>query len=228
MNTQQNVASARLWADYYAQVQAQRTLVRLAAERALDELKARLRPVKLDGAVAWRVLPLGDDDAASLRAISHAVTMAPVGAAEREIVGQLEDAVPEALADLAAVTGARRFVAGGAAKEAAADATEFLAEYVEWGNAEGIVATIKSLEPGPAPDDVAVADVLSPRVGLAAVWRKHGTAELVAAPATVGTSPAAADVVALRDALTATAPTHLVVFCAADRTAAGLLAVLAA
>jgi hypothetical protein len=228
MNTQQNVASARLWADYYAQVQAQRTLVRLAAERALDELKARLRPVKLDGTIAWRVLPLRAEDAAALRDLSHAVTMAPIGADEREIVGQLDDAVPEALADLDAVTGARRLMAGGAAKEAAADAAEFLAEYVEWGNAEGIVATIKSLEPGPAPDDVTVADVLSPRVGLAAVWRKHGTAELVAAPTTIGTSPAAADVTALRTTITTTDPTHLVVFSTADRTAAGLLAVLTA
>lgn len=228
MDTQQIVASARLWADYYAQVQAQRTLVRLDAERALERLKAALLPVSVDGKVAWRVLPLGPDDVASLRAVSHAVTMAPIGADEREAVGQLEDAVPEALAELEAVAGARRLLATPAAKAAAAEATEFLAEYVAWGSEEGLVATLKGLEPGPEPDGITVGDALSPRVGLAAIWRNLGTAELVDAPVVVGASTAAADVAAVRAALAAKSPTHLAVFSAEPHTASGLLAVLGA
>jgi hypothetical protein len=228
MDTQQIIASARLWADYHAQVQAQRTLVRLDAERALERLKAALLPVSVDGTVAWRVLPLGPGDVASLRAVSRAVTMAPIGDEEREAVGQLEDAVPEALADLDAVSGARRLVATPAAKAAAAEATEFLTEYVEWGTAEGLVGTLKGLEPGPEPDDVTAGDALSPRVGLAAIWRNLGSAELVEAPAVVGTSAAAADVAAVRAAIATKTPTHLAVFCAGTQTADGLLAVLGA
>ncbi len=228
MDTQQIIASARLWADYHAQVQAQRTLVRIDAERALDRLKAALLPVRVDGKVGWRVLPLGPDDVESLRAVSHAVTMAPIGAEEREAISQLEDAVPEALADLEAVTGARRMLASPAAKAAAAEAGEFLAEYVAWGTEEALVATLKGLEPDPAPEDVTVADALSPRVGLAAIWRNLGTAELVEAPAVVGTSSSAADVAAVRAAITAKAPTHLAVFSADSRSASGLLAVLGA
>ncbi|QAY70139.1 hypothetical protein [Xylanimonas protaetiae] len=228
MDTQQIVASARNWADYHAQVQAQRTLVRLEAERALADLKAALLPVSLGGEVAWRVLPLGPDDVAALRAVSRAVTMAPIGEDVRETIAQLEDAVPEALADLDAVAGARRMLAGAAAKEAAADAVEFLTEYVEWGAAEGLVGTLQRLAPGPEPDGIAVTDALAARVGLAAVWRSLGTAELVAAPAVVGTSSAAGDVAALRAAIAAKAPTHLAVFSVAPRVADGLLAVLQA
>ncbi|ACZ29722.1 hypothetical protein Xcel_0683 [Xylanimonas cellulosilytica DSM 15894] len=228
MNTQQILDKARLWADYHAQVQAQRTLVRLEAERALEQLKAALVPVRVGGEVAWRVLPLGPADVPALTAVSHAVTMAPVTAEVDAAIEQLAEAVPEALADVDAVAGARRMVATPAAKADAQDAVEFLTEYVEWGDGEGIVATLKALEPEAAPEGITPADALAPHVGLAAIWRKLGTAELVAAPTGVGSGVAADDVAALRTALAAKQPTHLAVFSTESRSAEGLLAVLQA
>ncbi|GAB2452518.1 hypothetical protein [Xylanimonas ulmi] len=232
METQQIVDRARLWADYYAQVQAQRSLVRLDAERALDALKARLTPVRLGAETAWQVLALGAADADRLRAISAAVTLAPVSAQDADAVRQLERDVPEALADIDAVAGAKRMLARPSAREAADDAVEFLTEYVAWGEAEGLVATLKGMEPEPAPT-VAVADALAPHVGLSAIWRKLGAAELVAAPAAGATPPstdadAPAGVAAVRAAITQHAATHLAVFSTAPHTAAELLTTLAA
>ncbi|QAY64483.1 hypothetical protein ET495_16100 [Xylanimonas allomyrinae] len=167
MNTQQILDRARLWADYYAQVQAQRALVRLDAERALDALKARLVPVTSGDDVAWRVLPVGPGDVDALRAISAAVTLAPVSTEAADATRQLEHDVPEALADVDAVAGAKRVLARPAAREAADDAVEFLTEYVSWGEEEGLVATLKAMEPRTQADAVTAADALAPTSGSA-------------------------------------------------------------
>jgi hypothetical protein len=245
VETQQIIDQARLWADYYTQVQAQRQLVRLAAERALDGLKGSLLPVRIAGAapaaptlssfltggddeknIAWRVLPLGPRDVAALAAIAHYVGLEPIDDEVGAQIGQLADAVPEALADIAA---AKRPLASARAKEAAAEAVEFLTDYVEWGAEEGLVAIVKSLEPQAAPAGIEVVDALTPRVGLAAIWRSLGGAELVAAPMPAAPDPgdvSAADVRALKAAIAASGATHLAVFSTPPRSAAGLVAVL--
>ncbi|MCL1870090.1 MAG: hypothetical protein FWF90_06710 [Promicromonosporaceae bacterium] len=228
MDTRTIISKARLWADYYAQVQAQRSLVRMDAERALDVLKAALVSVRIDGKVAWQVLPLSADDVAALTAVSHVVTLPPVSKDDEEAIAQLGDAVPEALADVDAVAGARRMLATAAAKADAEEATEFLTEYVEWGEESGLLATVKRMEPGSAPAGLTVTDALSPQVGLAAIWRKLGKAELVEAPAAPAAAQpdAAPDVAALRAAIAERRSTHLAVFSTDPWKAANLLATL--
>lgn len=226
MDTQTVLKTAQLWVDYYRQVLAERELITIESERALDDLKSRLLPVRVGMEVVWRVLPLHDaDDATRLRAISHAVIMPPIIGETKEMVSQLDSDVPEELATLAA--GSRRF-AKAADKSAAADALEFLREYVEWGSAEGLLGTIKSLVPPAEAPEVTVAEALAPRVGLAALLRDYGRAELVTAPIAIGNSTPALDVQRLRSAITEQNPTHLLILSEGNRTAEGLLAVLAA
>ncbi|WP_425954994.1 hypothetical protein [Xylanimonas sp. McL0601] len=231
MSTQKIVDRARLWADYYSQVQAQRTLVRLDAERALAALKARLVPVTAGGRVVSRVLPVGPGDVASLRAVSRAVTMPPVDPDDGDTLRQLADAVPEALADVDAAAGAKRLLALPAARQAAADAIEFLTEYVTWGEEHGLGGALRRMEPGAEPEGLTPADALAPQVGLRAIWRDLGTAELIEVPASAAApagQAATPDVTALRAAIAVQAPTHLAVFSVAGRTAAELLAALSA
>jgi hypothetical protein len=243
VETQKIIEQAQMWVDYYTQVQAQRQLVRLAAERALDGFKAALLPVRVGGPaqppglaamltgeadknIAWRVLLLGPGDIAGLTAIAHYVSMAPIDDDVREQLGQLSDAVPEALADLAA---AKRMMASAKVKEAAAEATDFLTEYVEWGTDEGIVAAIKSLEPNPEPTGITAADAITPTVGFAAIWRSLGAAALIETPKLnpgAIADTAAADIKALRSAIAAKNPTHLLVMSAPDKAVSGLLKAL--
>jgi hypothetical protein len=233
MDTRQIIDRARQWADYHTHVQARRTVVRIDAERALERLQAALVTVPLDGDVIWRVLPLGPADAPALRDVSRAVTLAPVSPEDDEAIRQLADAVPEALAEVDAVSGPRRLLATSAARAAAADAVEFLTEYVEWGAESGLTAALRRLEPEPDPTDLTVADALSPQVGLAAIWRKLGTAELVDAGTArpTGGAPTSSategpDLTALRTALASGAATHLAVLSTPPHTAAELVAAL--
>lgn len=231
MDTRKVIATARHWAISYSQVDARRTVVRLDAEHALDALKGTLVAANLGGEIAWRVLPLGANDASALRAVSRAVTLAPIEAEDREMVHQLADEVPEALAEAEAVSGARRLLATPAARQAGAEAVEFLTEYVTWGLESGLPGVLRRLEPGSEPEDITVTDALSPRVGLGSIWRGLGAAELIdasAPPAVIGTAvpTADADLTQLHPVLATGMATHLVVFSTAPHRAVDLIAAL--
>jgi len=231
VDTRKVIATARHWAISYSLVEARRTEVRLDAERALDALKANLVPASLGGEVGWRVLPLGASDVWALRAVSRAVTLAPIEAEDQEAVRQLADEVPEALAEAEAVSGARRLLATQAVRQAGAEAVEFLSEYVTWGLESGLPGILRRLEPGAEPEDITVTDALSPRVGLGSVWRGMGAAELIEAsalPAASGLSDSAddADLTKVRSVLASGSTTHLVVFSTAPHRAADLMSAL--
>jgi hypothetical protein len=231
VDTRKIIATARHWAVSYSQVEARRTVVRLDAEHALDALKGMLVAVNIEGAIGWRVLPLGANDASALRAVSRAVTLAPIEAEDQDAVRQLADEVPEALAEAEAVSGARQLLATPAVRQAGAEAVEFLTEYVTWGLESRLPGVLRRLEPGSTPEDITAADALSPRVGLGSIWRGLGAAELIdasALPAASGMPVSAADpdLTQLHSVLATGTATHLVVFGMAPHRAADLTTAL--
>src|SRR3954469_19532986 len=92
------VADFRRWSERAAQVQAWRQAVSDAAGRDEQTLRARSLVIDRAGESAWRVVPLGRDDAGVVRHLRERAYLPATTTADQSLLRLLTDSVPRALA----------------------------------------------------------------------------------------------------------------------------------
>lgn len=107
-------------------MQAWRKAVRDAAGSDEQNLRSRSLVIDRAGESAWRVVPLGRDDAGVVRRLRERANLPVTTTADQALLRLLTNSVPDALADVAPALGVRRFFSGSAKKQTADEAAEFL------------------------------------------------------------------------------------------------------
>lgn len=145
-----------------------RAQVTSAAKDAVAALRSATLPIRRDGAVAWRVLPLRPADGQRLAAVARHTHLPAVSAAEQQALDGLTTDAAAALHQVKSIVGARRFFTGKAKREAGASAAELLARYQEWGDSANLPHLLDRLSPTPGSDpaEVPVGEALVDWVGL--------------------------------------------------------------
>ena len=134
---------ADTWGKQYRKAMADRDALRVAAAVALGKLRAGIVFVEAGGD-KYAVLPLGAAHLEPLGALARHVSLPPVSNDDAELLGQLESEIPAAVRDAQpAIAGRGAARKGKDDDDAAADAAEFLLEYVPWGLAEGVEAALE-------------------------------------------------------------------------------------
>lgn len=119
------------WNRQAAEVRSWRRDVRYAAKRFERELDFRAVDVARSGQVAWRVVPLAQDDVDMVGHLADRANLLPLTTDTRALLKLLTDDAPHAVEEIRAVLGMRRFFSGSAKKEAANAAAEFLERHHE-------------------------------------------------------------------------------------------------
>jgi hypothetical protein len=165
--TAQQVAG---WVDQAQTIVGHRANVTSAANEAVAALRSAALPIRRDGAVAWRVLPLRPADGQRLAAVARHQGLPAVSVAERAALDGLTSDDAAALRQVKSVVGTRRFFTGKAKREAGARAAELLTRYQAWGDTANLPHLLDRLTPatGSDPADVPLGDALADRVGLVA------------------------------------------------------------
>ncbi|MCO5996278.1 DEAD/DEAH box helicase [Actinoallomurus rhizosphaericola] len=120
------VADFRRWSERAAGVQAWRQAVSDAARNVEQVLHARSVVIGRAGESAWRVVPLGRDDAGVVRRLRERAYLPVTTTSDQDLLRLLTDSVPRALADVTPVLGVRRLFTGVAKRQKADEAAEYL------------------------------------------------------------------------------------------------------
>jgi hypothetical protein len=177
------------WVSAATTVRAQRSAVATASVAARDALRSRVIEVGQDGEVAWRVLPLHASDAALLKDLARYDGLPTISDNFHKSLVSLTTDVKTAQHHVRAITGAQRFFRGNTARDNGHKAAQFLNEFRQYFLANGMpdtlarLAATKVAEPG----NIAVADALADRVGLAKrLADLGGSAQVLPASALAG------------------------------------------
>jgi len=183
------IDEADSWAKRYRKAMDARNATRTAAALALKQIRNALVPVPSDGATFY-VLPLAAGVLTAIGTFAGYLSTPPVSADDQELLHQLELEVPRAVVDAGRITAGKL----GRVDDDAADAAEYLNEYVPWGLAEHIPAALDRITPPEPVGPVAAAYALQPKYGLAKVLQPYGEPQLLPADALRAdlTSPATA------------------------------------
>lgn len=186
------------WAGQATRILDGRGRIADAAARATAELVQRTTPIKLDGDVAWRVLPV--DRATLLRGgemVRHR-WLARIGGADVRLIDELAGPAATAVREAWAAEGWRRFFSRAEARAAADRAAAYLGDLTERVRRSDLPALLDRLETEAtaAAPQLLPTDLTYPEVGVVAAVGGalpgvHGEAELVSG----------ADIAALPEAL---------------------------
>ncbi|MCL2595589.1 MAG: hypothetical protein FWD83_08735 [Promicromonosporaceae bacterium] len=172
------------WVTAYVKVSHARDGVKEEAQAAAKTLLGRVAQVRLPGdaddALPFSALGLKPGDTTRLAALARYVRLPVISAEDEALVSQLGTEVPAALKDARRIAEGSGMFGRRPIDEDAADAAEFLFDYGQWGQAEGMAAAIERIA-APSADDVAVTldEALESSVGLAALLVRRGAPELV-------------------------------------------------
>ncbi|MFC3850964.1 DEAD/DEAH box helicase [Corynebacterium hansenii] len=196
----ESIDLVRRWSGQAARVLEGRARIAATAGQAASELIARTVAVKIDGDVAWRVLPV--DGAALLRAgetVRHR-WLTGLGAEEARLVEELAGPAATAVRETWAAEGWRRFFSRAEARANADRAVAYLGDVVDRVRRRDLPALLDrlELEAGSAAPQLVPTDLMYPDVGVLGLLSDGlppgvGTPELVSG----------ADVAALPGALSA-------------------------
>ena len=167
----ESIDLVRRWSGQAARVLDGRARIAATAGQAASELCSRTVPVKIDGEVAWRVLPV--DGAALLRSgeIVRHRWLAGIGVEEARLVEELAGPAATAVRETWAAEGWRRFFSRAEARATADRAVAYLRDVVERVRRRELPALLDRLEQeaaGAAPQLVPT-DLMYPDVGVMAV-----------------------------------------------------------
>lgn len=167
----ESIDLVRRWSGQAARVLDGRARIAATAGQAASELCTRTVPVKIDGEVAWRVLPV--DGAALLRSgeIVRHRWLAGIGVEEARLVEELAGPAATAVRETWAAEGWRRFFSRAEARATADRAVAYLRDVVERVRRRDLPALLDRLEQeaaGAAPQLVPT-DLTYPDVGVMAV-----------------------------------------------------------
>lgn len=182
---QRTITEVGSWVEQARQMLEQRDRVEQTGSAALAVLGRSIVGVVRDGTLAWRVLPLSQDDDDRIRSIARRRHLPPMSGQGELQLAQLSTAVPEALRDVQVLFGMRRLFSGRAKKDAATEAASFLTEYRAWGLATEMPQVIRRLTPAwDHADQLGAKDALSDDVDIPGAFAGFGTPDLIdAAPA---------------------------------------------
>lgn len=166
------------WIELASPIRARRAEVATAAVKAQDDLREAVVEVRRKNSVAWRVMLLRARDAERLQDIARYNGLPRISKTTRETLVKLTTEVPEAVRQVRAVTGARRFFSLGSTRDNGRKAAEFLTAYLEWFISNGMPEALQRLagEKATPPGKIAVGDALSDQVRLAAKMSGLGQA----------------------------------------------------
>ena len=167
----ESIDLVRRWSGQAARVLDGRARIAASAGQAASELCSRTVPVKIDGEVAWRVLPV--DGAALLRSgeIVRHRWLAGIGVEEARLVEELAGPAATAVRETWAAEGWRRFFSRAEARATADRAVAYLRDVVERVRRRDVPTLLDRLEQeaaGAAPQLVPT-DLTYPDVGVMAV-----------------------------------------------------------
>lgn len=167
----ESIDLVRRWSGQATRVLDGRARIAATAGQAASELCSRTVPVKIDGEVAWRVLPV--DGAALLRSgeIVRHRWLAGIGVEEARLVEELAGPAATAVRETWAAEGWRRFFSRAEARATADRAVAYLRDVVERVRRRELPALLDRLEQeaaGAAPQLVPT-DLTYPDVGVMAV-----------------------------------------------------------
>ncbi|MBP2332415.1 DEAD/DEAH box helicase [Corynebacterium freneyi] len=167
----ESIDLVRRWSGQAARVLDGRARIAASAGQAASELCSRTVPVKIDGEVAWRVLPV--DGAALLRSgeIVRHRWLAGIGVEEARLVEELAGPAATAVRETWAAEGWRRFFSRAEARATADRAVAYLRDVVERVRRRDVPTLLDRLEQeaaGAAPQLVPT-DLMYPDVGVMAV-----------------------------------------------------------
>ena len=190
----------RLWSGQAQRVLDGRARIAATAGQAAAELTGRTVPVKVDGDVAWRVLPV--DAAALLRAgeIVRHRWLAGIGAEEARLIDELAGPAATAVRETWAAEGWRRFFSRPDARAGADRAVAYLGDVVDRARRRDLPALLGRLEveATAAAPQLVPTDLMYPDVGVTGLL-SDGLPPGFGAPELVS----GADVAALPGALSA-------------------------
>lgn len=167
----ESIDLVRRWSGQATRVLDGRARIAASAGQAASELCSRTVPVKIDGEVAWRVLPV--DGAALLRSgeIVRHRWLAGIGVEEARLVEELAGPAATAVHETWAAEGWRRFFSRAEARATADRAVAYLRDVVERVRRRDLPTLLDRLEQeaaGAAPQLVPT-DLMYPDVGVMAV-----------------------------------------------------------
>jgi len=173
------------WVTKYSQVTGVRDAVKDAAQLAVKTLRKREVSVWLDGcedeSAPFMVLGLEPGDTKLLTALARYVRLPAISDDDAALLQQLTGEVPDALRDARRAADGPGVFGRKQLDEDALDGAEFIFEYGQWGQGEGLAEVIAKIAAPPADEvKVTLEQALDPSVGLVALLVKHGTPELVA------------------------------------------------
>lgn len=156
------------WIETANLLRAKRTKVATASVAAKAALREAVVDVAQDGTLAWRVMPLRASDSARLEDIARYDGLPKISQSFLDELAQLTSEVANAVRDVQAAIGVRRFFAGGSSRDAARSAADYLPSYHEWFVGSGLATKLDSVAAAKArpPGRIAVSEALADRVGL--------------------------------------------------------------
>lgn len=164
----ESIDLVRRWSGQAARVLDGRARIASTAGQAASELTARTVPVKVDGEVAWRVLPV--DGGALLRAgeIVRHRWRAGVGVEEARLVEELAGPAATAVRETWAAEGWRRFFSRPDARATADSAVAYLGDVVDRARRRDLPALLDrlELEATSAAPQLVPTDLMYPDVGV--------------------------------------------------------------
>ncbi|WP_167003241.1 DEAD/DEAH box helicase [Mumia sp. ZJ430] len=156
------------WTAAAQAVTAQREDDEARVRELVRALRARAVTVAYDGRAAWRVVPLGRDDAPLLELLAHRANLPALEAADRTMIQEL-DGGREIVETVAALVSSRRFFAGRERKAEAAASADQLRALHAWGTGSDVAERLARLARSSGRYDatsLAAPDLLEPAFGL--------------------------------------------------------------
>lgn len=164
------------WIELASPIRTMRGQVATAAVQAQDDLRRAVVEIDRKNGWAWRVMMLRAPDGKRLQDIARYNGLPVISEATRETLGKLSIEVPEALRQVRALTGARRFFTTGNTRDGGRKAAEFLTAYRESLISNCMPEVLERLASQEAipPGKLTVGDALSEQVRLATKMRDLG------------------------------------------------------
>lgn len=147
---------------------AQRAQIEQSANEAVAGLRQRVVESRIDGATAWRVMPLHAADDRSLVAVARRSHLPFVSDSDETSLGELTSSAANAVHDVKSVLGARRFFTGSKKKSVGTNAADYLTAYGPRALDAGLPMLLDRLleEDQAQPTQLPVQDALADWVGL--------------------------------------------------------------
>lgn len=141
------------WVAGATNVGERRSRVREDAGRAVEAFRGAVLRLGNDSERWWSALPLGAADRARLDSVACASSLAPVSDADEALLGEVSEAVPDALRTVKGAVGGRRFISGEKRRAAGVDAADYLRSVHDRGVERGIERLLAGLTGGDIPGE---------------------------------------------------------------------------